>query len=341
MRQMLRLTTVLCLLAAAMFSCSSEDGEKSAAFPDSLVDDELIMTVNDMPVIGHDLRVFTLIYQPATIDSIESRIFNLQLLNGVIDRMLLWQEANAQGVNMPDSTVGWYVSQFVGSMGGQAALDNFLSTTGVSSEDLTKTIRRDLMVRAYIQGPLTSAIVVSDADARAFYDENEASFAAKDSVRARHVIVRTSPEDTEEDRSAKRQLIDDIHARARKGQSFAALARQYSQGPSAPSGGDLGYFARGDMVQEFSDAAFGMKSGEISGVVETSFGFHVIKVEDRKEAGATTFEGIKPRIVALLQQRALSSTVENHLKRNRAVAIIEPNFDFGGLTQRESATFTR
>ena len=336
---------IYCLLIATAVAitgvaCSGGD-EATVAFPDSLRDAETVVTVNQHGITGRDLRVFTMIYQPQTADSLHNRMFNLQLLSSYIDRLLLWQEAKAQGITVDDSTTEWFSARFAESMGGPARVDAFLTTNGVTRSDLHTTIRTDLEVRSFIEGPLTRGIAVTDADAKAFYDANAERFASKDSVRARHIIVRTTQGESPADREAKMTRIIEVRDKARAGDDFVALARQYSEGPSAPNGGDLGYFAYGDMVEPFSKTAFEMKPGEVSDIVETSFGLHVIKVVDHKQAGVTNFEELRPRIIAMLQQQALGTELENRLKRNRATAIIEPGFDYGGLTQRESATFTR
>jgi peptidyl-prolyl cis-trans isomerase C len=226
-------------------------------------------------------------------------------------------------------------------MGGPERVQGYLAAQGITRGELESTIRRDLTIRAFIENRLGAGIQVTEADAQAFYAENPSLFTTKDSVRARHIIILTSPDDPDSVRAAKRKQIEGVLALARKGGDFSRLARKYSEGPSARNGGDLGYFARDGMVKPFSDAAFALQPGQISDVVETQFGFHIIKVEARTKSYKISFEDAHDRIIEGLQQRALSSELENHLKRSRSVAIIEPNFDFGGLTQRESTTFTR
>ncbi len=341
MNNLFRITVTLVLTTALLFACSKENEQAPAAFPDSLVDDEEVVLIGSHSITGRDLRVFTMVYQPTAFDSMYSRFFNLQLLNGYIDRFLLWQAANAQGIEVSDSTTGWFVTEFVASMGGERTFYGFLGRYGITERDVTKTVHRDLVVRSFIEGPLSSAIVVTDEEVRAFYDDNPDRFVAKDSVRARHIILRSSPDDTEEDQKNKRERLEDLQRRVLAGENFAELAQANSEGPSAPRGGDLGYFSRADMVTEFSDVAFALQPGEVSGVVETSFGYHIIKVEDRRSARPVTFEELSPQIHLMLQQQKIGDELTSQMKRNREVAIIEPMFDFGGLTQRESATFTR
>ena len=96
--------------------------------------------------------------------------------------------------------------------------------------------------------------------------------------------------------------MEEILAKANSGEDFAELAVENSECPSAAQGGDLGYFGRGQMVPPFEEAAFALAPGEISGIVETSFGYHIIKVEDKKEAGTMEFDGVSENIISYLTE---------------------------------------
>ena len=335
------LAAVVVAIAAMLAACGGEESAQAVAFPDSLIDDEVVAAVNSQPIIGRDLKVFTMVYQPATLDSLRSRMFNVILLNGYIDRVLLYQEAVAVGVVVNDSTTAWFVENFINALGGPERVRGFLATVGVTADDLRTTIHRDLVVRSFIEGSLTGGIEVAETDARMYYDTNLDRFAVPDSAHARHIILASGPGETEESAQQKRNILRELRSRAQAGESFAELAKEFSEGPSAPNGGDLGYFARPDMVREFSEVAFSMKPGEVSDVVRTSFGFHIIYLEDLVPARTLPYDEVADALKNQMRQRDVNVVIENHLNRSRAVAIIEPNFDFGGLTQRESATFTR
>ena len=107
------------------------------------------------------------------------------------------------------------------------------------------------------------------------------------------------------------------------GDDFADLARQYSEGPSNVSGGDLGYFDRKKMVKRFSDAAFALKPGEVSDIVETRFGFHLIKVYDKKAKSAYVFENIKDRLSKILRQQKIQDETVLYLEELRKTADVK------------------
>ena len=123
--------------------------------------------------------------------------------------------------------------------------------------------------------------------------------------------------------SARHILVDseaeclDLKARILAGEDFAELAKKHSTGPSGPQGGDLGYFGQGQMVPEFSKAAFALKVGEVSQPVKTQFGWHIIKVEDRRDSSLPPFEELKPRIVehlARLKGREITASIKKTSK---------------------------
>lgn len=320
------LTVALSLAACGGGDDSGKDGGRAEAFPDSVVDEELIVLVNSHRVMGRDLRTYTLVYGIGTQDSLRSRTFNERAIDGLIDRTLLWLESEAVGVAVDDSTLEWYLRQFVQAMGGDAAIDRTLSAAGLNRADLGGLIRDDLQVRKFIEMNVAQTVDVSDSLAMAYFNDNPQQFSTPDSVRARHIIIRASEADTQIDIDAKKQTLRDLRARAVSGESFEDLAREYSEGPSAPTGGDLGYFTRQDMVPAFSNVAFSLKPGEVSDVVVTSFGYHIIQVVDNKPSRRLEYEEVEAGLKNQIGQYMIAQNLQNHLQRSRAVAIIERNY---------------
>lgn len=151
----------------------------------------------------------------------------------------------------------------------------------------------------------SKGLVANEQDLRTYYDQNAARIAGKEERRASHILI-TAPKDAPAAERAKAKAkAEELLAAVRKApDSFAEMARKNSQDPgSAPNGGDLDYFARGAMTKAFEDVAFALKKGEISGVVETEFGFHIIKVTDIKSPKQRSFEEMKPELEAELQKQ--------------------------------------
>lgn len=142
-------------------------------------------------------------------------------------------------------------------------------------------------------------VSVNEADLRTYYEQNAARSAGQEERRASHILI-TAPKDAADQRAAAKKKAEELLAAVQKNPaSFADLARKNSQDPgSAAKGGDLDFFAKGAMVKPFEDAAFSLKKGETSGVVETDFGFHIIRVTDIKAPKVKTFEEMRPQLEA-------------------------------------------
>lgn len=325
----LRIAAVLAAAGVLSFGCSKNKESAAVAFPDSVMSDEVVATVNDEPVLGSDLKVLAYTTTAASPDSLKNAAFNTRLLDQMIDRVVFSQEARAAGVTVADTLVENMLTQFIMQFGGEERVGTMLADMGLKREDIAKSFQRDMVIREYVEKKVEPSIEVAEADSRAYYDQNQASFAAVDSVHARHIILLFRPEDTPEIREERRRQMTDIQKRAKGGEDFAQLARQYSQDGAAQNGGDLGWFPREMMVKPFSDVAFSLKKGEISGVVETQFGFHVIQCIDKKAAHKVTYEEARPRVDTMLRQRALGTELQNRLKRDRDAAIIVRKYEAG------------
>lgn len=150
---------------------------------------------------------------------------------------------------------------------------------------------------------------VTDEEIASYYEANKASMEQKEQVRARHILVMSKDSDPKEVQAAAAKKIEKVLKKAQAGEDFAALAKEYSEGPSGPNGGELGWFARGAMVPDFETVAFATKKGEISGLVKTRFGWHIIKVEDRKEAKLKTLDEAKGEIKEQIAQEKAGEQV--------------------------------
>ena len=170
-------------------------------------------------------------------------------------------------------------------------------------------------------------VVVSDLETRDYYEYNMATFKEPKQVKARHILFKLAKDATKQQEQETRRKANAVLEEARQGKDFAALARKHSEGPTKGKGGDLGYFKAGQMVKPFEEAAFELKKGEISDLVQTRFGYHIIKAEDIKEARTKPFEEVQGQILESLTKG--SSTDLAHEKGMSLIDQMPYDVDLG------------
>jgi peptidyl-prolyl cis-trans isomerase C len=181
---------------------------------------------------------------------------------------------------------------------------------GLAEDKQVKRLLEQYLTRVVAQTYLqqTTAKLVTDEVLKKAYDKYKSGFKGEEEVRASHILVKTKKE------------AQDVIAKLDKGEDFAALAKKYSTGPSKAQGGDLGYFQRGQMVKPFAEAAFALKKGEYTkSPVKTQFGWHVIKLVDRRRRSAPPFEQVKDKLRAD-EARRLQGEVVKGLREKAKVA---------------------
>lgn len=182
-------------------------------------------------------------------------------------------------------------------------------------ENLAK-IKDELLVSIWMKTQMEN-VVVSDSEAKEFYDKNADKFKQKATVHARHILVKEE-KDAEEVINALKNLKDnELKVK------FIELAKEKSTGPSGPKGGDLGSFAKGQMVPEFSEAVWDLKVGEITQkAVKTQFGYHIIYLEGKNDATTVEYDKVKERIIASLKQKQFTAKVADIAKELKSKAKI-------------------
>ncbi len=211
-------------------------------------------------------------------------------------------EKRSAAVKVTEEEVTETFKKFTASLGPEEEVKKQIEASGQTIESVRENIRTSLRQDRWLAAEVDKAGGVSDKDAETFYKANTEKFAQPPEVRASHILVRVPPESKPEVVVEKQKAAEAIAARVKKGEDFATLAKELSEDPSAKeNSGDLNFFGKEQMVPEFSDAAFKMKAGDISDPVRSQFGYHVIKVTDRHEAGTMPLETVKPKLLAYLK----------------------------------------
>ena len=181
----------------------------------------------------------------------------------------------------------------------------------------------NFLANEFLKKEIAEKVSISEEDMKSYYDTHKDEFKTPEMARVRHILVKVAPGASEEEKKKAKEKAEGILDKIKAGEDFDKLATELSDDTgSKPKGGDLGFFARGRMVKPFEDAAFSLKPGQVSGIVETQFGYHIIKMEEMKEAGIDTFETVKERIrQKLLQDRIrtkVAEFIDNAMKNAKA-----------------------
>lgn len=244
----------------------------------------------------------------------------------ILDELITEKLVNkaAAGITVPQADIDAQIAKIKAQFPSDEAFSKQLSQVGQTPEQLSETIRKMLQQQRWLEDQIAGKTEVSDEEAKKFYDENKKEFEQPETVKASHILFRVNKDDSEEVVNQKLKAAQTAEARAKKGEDFTALAKELSEEPGAKeSGGDLGFFPKDRMVPEFAEAAFSGKVGDVSDPVRTQFGWHVIKVTDKKPAGTLPYDEVKAQLITYLKSKKQEDAAQELLKSLRDSAKIE------------------
>lgn len=239
---------------------------------------------------------------------------------------LLYQEARKLDIPDLDKQINEKVSQNRSKFKTEEEFTDALRSIDMTMQDMQDFTRKDIVINNFIEQKFTAKAAATDAEAKKFYEENsDRYFKVPEMVRASHILVGADEKASAEERKRAKEKAEALLKRVKAGEDFAAVAKAESSCPSASQGGDLGSFGHGEMVPAFEKTAFGMKPGEVSGVVESEFGYHIIKVTEKQETGAEKFENVKDKIAEFLKKQKVQQEVSSYVEELKKTAKIEKN----------------
>jgi peptidyl-prolyl cis-trans isomerase C len=237
---------------------------------------------------------------------------------------LLYQEAGKLPVKDLDKQLAEKMAENRSKFKTEADLDKALQSVGMTRKDLEDFARKDIVINNFVESRFVAKATATDAEAQKFYNDNvDKFFSQPESVRASHILIGADEKVSPEDRKKAKEKAEAILKRVKAGEDFAAIAKAESTCPSSAQGGDLGSFGHGQMVPPFEKAAFALKTGEISGVVETNFGYHIIKLTEKHEAAKEKFEDVKEKIVEFLKRQKVQQELSDLIVSLKKGAKIE------------------
>jgi len=254
-----------------------------------------------------------------TMDEVKRNLPKLEekALDQAIGAKLLLDQAARLDIPVSAADVDAEVAKVVAQVGGEENFRKALAAQGVTEEQFRKELEKGAKVNRLVEQACSSVAEPTDDEVAAFYAAHKAEYVAPEQVLCQHILVKGTDD-------AALDKIKDIRARiVEKGADFAEEAKKHSDCPSGQQGGSLGWFGRGMMVPEFDKAAFEMKKGEVSGVVTTQFGYHIIYKADQRGGGQQTLVDVHDQIRDLLRHEARGRAMDAYVAELREKATIE------------------
>jgi peptidyl-prolyl cis-trans isomerase C len=244
-------------------------------------------------------------------------------LESLIERELLYQESQKKGIKIDEAVVDDRLFMLRKRFPGEDEFKKELDKMGLSEALLKNQFRRSLATKQLFASELSEKVEVTDKEIKDYYDSNPGLFKQPEQVKASHILISTSPDADESQKAEARKKLQEIEQRLKKGEDFSALAKEVSQCPSSARGGDLGYFGRGRMAKPFEEAAFALKPGEVSSIVKTQFGYHLVKAADRKPEGTMALKDVKGRLEQRLKQQKAREEMSKYVSGLKSKAKVE------------------
>lgn len=302
----------------------------AVAAPVSATGDVVVARVNGTEIKRKELdiavraMVMQMARQNRSLPPSQTSTLDQNVLEQLIGRELLLQEGNKHIPADLEKNVKEQVDQTKAQLGGEEEFKAKLAESGLTVEGYTRNVHESFIVRAAVQAAVDKEVKIAPEEVKGFYDKNPDQFKRPEIVHASHILIRCAPDASDEVKKEKRVQIEAVRALVKGGEKFADVARRVSEDPgTAPTGGDLGFFARGRMVPEFDAAAFSLKTNEISPVITTQFGYHILVVTDRKPSGTLPFDEVKRDLAEFLKQQKGAEVTSNHVAELRQAAKVE------------------
>ena len=245
-----------------------------------------------------------------------------EVLEELIDQELVWQVVQQKDLYASPEDVDRSLQQLRSQYDSEDAFLTRITIEGFTADAYREHVRRMASASLYMQR-ISETAVVSIDEMHDFYADNLDKFEIPEMVRARHILLKVHPNANDELRAKVRERMNAIIAELDAGAEFEALAAMYSEDDSKSVGGDLGFFNRGEMVEPFADAAFAIAVGEVTGVVETVYGLHIIKVDDRQPSQIVPEEAAQQQIYDYLLEVERRRAIRDELAALRTDANIK------------------
>ncbi|MGE0394665.1 MAG: peptidylprolyl isomerase [Vicinamibacterales bacterium] len=242
------------------------------------------------------------------------------MLDQMIGYKLLTQEAKSRKIEIPEAEVIARLEMLKGHFGSPEAFTKALADQKMTLDQLKEQTRGEMQLAKMMETEVESKVKVEEKDLQEYFTRNPDQFKQPEQVRASHILIAVAADADAKTKDAAKAKAADLLKQIKGGADFAALAGKHSADEAnAKQGGDLGFFGKGQMVGEFERAAFGLqKPGDVSELVETPFGFHIIKLAEKKAESTMSLEQIKPQLESFLKNQKRQDLTMDFVKGLRS-----------------------
>ncbi len=250
---------------------------------------------------------------PSALFGSDGSMLKKMIAQQVVGQKLLLAEAHSRGIKPDTTMVAKNLESIEKRFPDKATFERELTAAGQSRETLKKQIMEGVMLDSLMKSILISKDSIPEAEVKSYYDENKAKFVSPPKFRLSLIMISVPAKATESAKSLARKKADDAYAQCKAGKNFADIAKKFSDGPGADAGGDIGWFENGSMNPIFDKPASGLKTGDISEVVQAEPGFIILKRTEEKAADPASYEKVRMQITMSLQMKKRAELVSAHV----------------------------
>ena len=315
------------LLATALGRVESAAAE--GTLPPAQSADPVVARVNGIEILESQIeaRVQSTLSRASrsTTEIPEDRVKALrkQQLENLVDEELMYQQSLKEKIQVPEKAVEEQLQALEGRFASNQEFSDSLQQEGMTLASIRERIRRNLAVEALVKQAVNSKVVLTEAEITAYYQKNRERLRRPEAAHTLEIVARLDPQEDSQEKAAARQAMEAVLKEAKGGKDFVTLVREFSQGSSASEDGDLGWLTRNGPRPLLAQAALKLKPGELSDILETPSGLHILKVLEKRPAEDVTLEVARSQIESLLRGDKEQSGLRDYLATLKSGAKIE------------------
>lgn len=298
--------------------------EKSEKVPD------VVATINGVKISGVEFSKGLQSYKKRLammgqqVPPEHTKEINKTIIDDLVSRELLIQNCNKTGIKVSDDELNKEMASIKARFQNEEQFNQVIKSQNLTMDDVKSDVRKALAIKKLMKNDIEDKVSVDEKAVNEYYKNNSTKFVEGESVKASHILLMVDKNATKDAKETAKKKIDGLLIRARKGEDFAKLAKENSDDKgSGQNGGDLGFFSKGMMVPNFEKAAFSLKKDEVSDVVETEFGYHVIKLIDKKPERTIPLSEVHDKLKNYLKSMEVNKKLSEYLADLRKKADVK------------------